>query len=63
MKRILKACTVGTAISMFFTGCGSSSLVSGSGGGYQEIKWQVIETQKQKKILEVKALKRGKHWL
>lgn len=59
MKRILKACTVGTAISMFFTGCGSSSLVSGSGGGYQEIKWQVIETQETKENLGSEGLKEG----
>ena len=59
MKRILKAGIVGTAISMLFTGCGSSSLVSGSGGGYQEIKWDVVETQETKENLGSTALKDG----
>lgn len=57
MKRILKAGIVGTAVSMFFTGCGSSALVTGGGAGYQEIKWQVVETQENKDKLGESGLK------
>lgn len=59
MKRILKAGILGTAVSMLFTGCGSGSLVSGLGGGYQDIKWQVVETQENKEKLGDTALKEG----
>lgn len=59
MKRILRAGILGTACSIFFTGCGSSALVSGSGGEYQEIKWQVIETQETKEDLGEMSLKEG----
>ena len=45
MKRILKTGILVTAFSMLFTGCGSSSLVSGVKGGYQEIEWAVKETE------------------
>lgn len=41
MKRILKAGIALTIVSMLFTGCGSNSLVSALGEGYQEIEWQV----------------------
>jgi len=59
MKRILKAGILGTAVSMLFTGCGSGSLVSGVGGGYQEIKWDVVETQENKEKLGNSGLKDG----
>lgn len=36
MKRILKAGILGAAVSIFFTGCGSSALISGD-RGYQEV--------------------------
>ena len=48
MKRILKAGILATAFSVFFTGCGSSSLVSGVKGGYQEATWAVKETESEK---------------
>lgn len=59
MKRILKAGILGTVVSMLFTGCGSGSLVSGVGGGYQDIKWDVVETQGNKDMLGNTALKDG----
>ena len=59
MKRILKAGTVCMAVSMLFTGCGSGSLVSGISGGYQDIKWDVVETQENKEMLGNSGLKDG----
>ena len=40
MKRILKAGIGLSIVSMLFTGCGSGSVVSALGIGYQEIEWQ-----------------------
>lgn len=45
MKRILRTGILMTALSVFFTGCGSSSLVSGVSGGYKEIPEEVKETE------------------
>lgn len=59
MKRILKVGIVGTAISMFFTGCGSSALTSGSGVVYEEIKWEIVETQENKEMLGESGLQEG----
>lgn len=47
MKRIL-ICGIVTAVSMFFTGC-NSMLTSMTGGGYENIKWDVMETQPERR--------------
>lgn len=44
MKRILKMGSISLAVSMLFTGCGSSGLVNGLVGSYEEIAWDIIET-------------------
>ena len=44
MKRILRMGSLSLAVSMLFTGCGSSGLVNGLVGGYEEIAWDIIET-------------------
>ena len=46
MKRILM-CGILTTVSMFFTGC-NSMLTSMTGGGYENIKWDVMETQEER---------------
>ena len=48
MKRILRVGILGTTISVLFTGCGSTSLVSGVGGGYEEIAWEIMETEENR---------------
>lgn len=56
MKRILKSGICGVIIvSMFFTGCGSSSLINDNGGGYQQITQDIIETDESMKQLESRA--------
>ena len=44
MKRILRMGSLSLAVSMLFTGCGSSGLVNGLVGSYEEIAWDIIET-------------------
>lgn len=59
MKRILKAGILGTAVSMFFTGCGSSSLTSGQSGGYKQAAQEVIQTQENREQWGEAGLKEG----
>ena len=56
MKRILMSGLLCT-ISIFFTGC--SSLFSSKGKGYQELKWDVLETEENKADWGEAALKEG----
>lgn len=45
MKRILRAAIFGVAVSIFFTGCGSSTLINGENSAYEEAAQNYMETE------------------